>query len=175
MTETNKYCNQWLVVWWWQMLMATWRWIGGVYVTGCNNTNGVWLQGHVKQLLVHSGTVAFTVVIQCNQFYHTSEFRHFYDYIWSREDLARTTDRFWKIKSLFGNQNDIFTKFYISVELSAVAKDAVLFGGKIVFQALHFKKDRCNVTILHTVRHGWLHLQNNHIVGKSMNKMQCRC
>lgn len=53
--------------------------IGGVYVSGCNNTNGVWLQGHVKQLLAHSGTVACTIysnVIECNKFYHTSECRH---------------------------------------------------------------------------------------------------
>jgi len=54
--------------------------------------------------------------------------------------LSRTIDRFWKIRSLFGNQNDIFTKFYSLVEHLVVAKDAVLFGGKIVFQALHSKK-----------------------------------
>jgi len=65
--------------------------------------------------------------------------------------LARTIDRFWKIRSLFGNQNDIFTKFYTLVEHLAVAKDAVLFGGKIVFEAIHSKKDGCNVIILHTM------------------------
>jgi len=54
--------------------------------------------------------------------------------------LARTTDRFWKIRCLFGNQNDIFTKFYSLVEHLAVHKDAVLFDGKIVFQALYLRK-----------------------------------
>lgn len=33
----------------------------GVYISGCNNTNGVCFQGHVKQLLAHSGTVACAI------------------------------------------------------------------------------------------------------------------
>jgi hypothetical protein len=72
----------------------------------------------------------------------------------------------WRIRFLSDMLNDTYAKFYSPSEHLAVNEFIVLFKGRVVLKQYIPKKQTFWYKGLHTLRHNWLHLRHEHILGK---------